>query len=68
MYLVKELILVGVDVNLGNGSKILLIVICEKGFVDIMKELILVCVDVNFKNGYLMLLIIVCENGYVYVV
>lgn len=37
---VEELILMGVDINLKINNKILFIVVCEYGFVDVVKNII----------------------------
>lgn len=47
MFLVKELIKVGVDVNFLIYGYLLLFVVCNKGYYSVVKELILVGVDVN---------------------
>lgn len=60
----KELINVGVDINLEDGFEILLIILCKEGYLNIVKELIKVGVDINFKGFFEILLIVVYKNGY----
>lgn len=47
---------------------ILLIIVCEYGYVCIVEELMCVFLNVNLNGKFYMLLIVVCYNGYVYVV
>lgn len=57
---VKELIKVGVEVNLCNIlNEIFLIVICVFGYVYVFEELIKVGVDFNLCNGFDEILLIV---------
>lgn len=54
-----------VNVNCEWFEKILLLVVCEEGNIDIVKELIIVGVDVNLKlNEKKILLIVVIDGGY----
>lgn len=62
MNIVKWLINVGVDVNLGDGYGILLIVVCWWRDLKFVKELIKVGVDVNLGNEIKIFLIIVCNE------
>lgn len=57
---VKELIKLGVDVNL----KMLLIFVCKEGYIDIVEELIKEGVDVNLEDGNKIFLIYVYDGGY----
>lgn len=45
--MVKKLIKIGVDVNLKYRKYLLLLVVCCKGYLNIVEELILGGVDVN---------------------
>lgn len=47
---------------------IFLILVCEKGQLDVVEKLIKEGVDVNLFDEYKMLLIIVCEKCYLNVV
>lgn len=42
---------IGVNVNLSNGVKIFLLVVCKGGYVNVVEELIKVNVDVNLSSG-----------------
>lgn len=59
MYIVKELINFGVDVNLRDEYNILFIKVCDFGYLSVVKELIKVSVNVNFNDEYDILLILV---------
>lgn len=55
---------VGVDINLKYWSKIVFIIVCEYGYLDVVKKLIELGVDVNLCDGVIILLIILCEKEY----
>lgn len=56
------LIKVGVDVNLCDEYKMLLIIVCEQGYLNIVVVLIQLGDNVNMSDGINILLIIVCEE------
>lgn len=45
----------GVDVNLKDGVKILLIVVCYFGYLEIVNWLIRVNVEIDLGNGFIIL-------------
>lgn len=60
--LVKELIEVGVDINLIDGNETSLIIACQRGHVTVMKELIKAGVDVNMGAGCNYPITVACEK------
>lgn len=50
MYIVEKLVKVGVNVNFLIYCGLLLVVVCEKGNINVVKKLIRVGVDVNVKS------------------
>lgn len=58
----------GVDVNFEDVKNILFIVVCIKGYLNVLEELIIVGVDVNLEDIKNILFIIVCIWGYFNVV
>lgn len=59
--MVEELINMGVNVNLSGGLYILLIILCERGELEIVKRLIKFGVDVNLRIKNKIFLLVVCE-------
>lgn len=45
-------------------SKIVFIIVCEYGYLEVVKKLIELGVDVNLCDGVIILLIILCEKEY----
>lgn len=41
---------IGVNVNLNDGDKIFLLVVCEGGYLNVVEELIIDGVDVNLNK------------------
>lgn len=41
---------IGVNVNLNNGDRIFLLVVCEGGYLNIVEELVLEGVDVDLNK------------------
>lgn len=68
MNIVRELIIVGVNVNFRDILYILLIVVCWEGYMFIVEELVKVDVDVNLRDVFNILIVIFCEYGYVCIV
>lgn len=60
--MVEELIKGGVDVNLCDEYKMLLIIVCEKCYLNVVVVLIWLGVNVNMRDIINILLIIVCEG------
>eukprot|EP00105_Crassostrea_gigas_P041542 XP_019925690.1 PREDICTED: serine/threonine-protein phosphatase 6 regulatory ankyrin repeat subunit C-like isoform X3 [Crassostrea gigas] len=63
--LVKELVEVGVDINLIDGNETPLIISCQRGHVTVIKELIKAGVDVNTGAGCNYPLIVACEKMHI---